>query len=229
MPSSSSVTPPGRSSPSMPHIICFEHCDKKVFSSSVLPSHCPTCHTDLFDCDLKIPPFVVPSPFKRAQDYPCSIVVKPTKGDFLTDYMNKSNLHIALTNSSGFVMEYDQKGIHRDRTLDWNQCLVINLHEADPVGADIVQDPDWGEYWDLCLDTVLASPFWITENYNEDDHNCFAFILAFLRTLKQNPFSSWASSRVDFCQRFVLPKTVMAGKYIMLYRKLRDHHGIIVQ
>lgn len=230
MPSSISATPPGRESPyDPPHIICFEHCEKKVFSSLCLPRQCPTCSTDLLDCDLKIPPFVVPSPFKRAQDHPCSIVVKPTKGDFLNDYINKSNLHIALTNSAGFVVEFDQEGVHRDRTLEWNQCLVINLQEADPMGADIVQDPDWGEYWDLCLDTVLSSTSWTRDNYNEADNNCFAFVLDFLTTLKQNPFSGWAQSRVDFCQRFVLPKTVMAGKYIMLYRKLRDNNGIIVQ
>ena len=28
----------------------------------------------------------------------------------------------------------------------------------------------------------------------------------------------WAVSKVDFCQKLILPKTVMAAKYIMLYR-----------
>ena len=49
----------------------------------------------------------------RAQDHPCSIVIKPTKGDFLNDYQNKHNLHIGITNSKGFVIEYDSQGIHR--------------------------------------------------------------------------------------------------------------------
>ena len=43
-------------------------------------------------------------------------VIKPTKGDFLTEYKNHGNLHIAITNSKGFVVEYDMDGIHKDRT-----------------------------------------------------------------------------------------------------------------
>ena len=35
--------------------------------------------------------------------------------------------------------------------------------------------------------------------------------------------------QVSFCEQLVLPKTVLAGKYIMLYRKLRENGGVIVQ
>ena len=38
----------------------------------------------------------------------------------------------------------------------------------------------------------------------------------------------WASSKVDFCQKLILPKTVLAGKYIMLYRKLTQNNGLVV-
>ena len=36
-------------------------------------------------------------------------------GTFLTDYTNKSNLHIAVTDSRGEVVEFDQHGLHRQR------------------------------------------------------------------------------------------------------------------
>ena len=63
----------------------------------------------------------------RAQDHPCSIVIKPTKGDFLHDYQNRNNLHIGLTNSKGFVVEYDSQGLHRFDT--WALIVYIpNLH-----------------------------------------------------------------------------------------------------
>ena len=58
----------------------------------------------------------------RAQDHPCSIVIKPTKGDFLHDYQNRNNLHIGLTNSKGFVVEYDSQGLHR-----FDTCALIAL------------------------------------------------------------------------------------------------------
>ena len=40
--------------------------------------------------------------------------------------------------------------------------------------------------------------------------------------------SDWASSKVSFCQKLILPKTVLAGKYIMLHRKLAQNNGLIV-
>jgi len=212
----------------LPHILCFEHCSRKVFSVSNLPEQCPSCSTDLLDCDLKIPPFAVPSPFKRAQDFPCSIVIKPTKGTFLADYTNKSHLHIAITDSQGDVVEFDQGGVHRDRTTDWGQCLVVGLAESEPLVADMVGDPDWGEYWDLCLGRTLEGD-WTRETYSEEDNNCFTFVLDFLTQLNQHPFTEWASSKVSFCQKLILPKTVLAGKYIMLFRKLQQNQGLIVQ
>ena len=97
-------------------VFCFEHCDKKVICIK-LPDSCPVCQTSITQCKFKMPPFKLPSPFSRAQDHPCAIVIKPTHADFLKDYRNHGNLHIAVTNSKGFVVEYDMDGIHRDRTL----------------------------------------------------------------------------------------------------------------
>lgn len=102
-------------------LLCFEHCDKKMIfcaSSAVLPSAlCPVCQTSIPECKFQNPPFKLPSPFSRAQDHPCTLVIKPTKGgSFLRDYVNHGNLHIAVTNSNGIVVEYDMDGIHKDRT-----------------------------------------------------------------------------------------------------------------
>lgn len=208
-------------------ILCFEHCEKRIFSMDELPSSCIICDTPIFNCQLKIPPFAVPSPFQRATDFPCSIVIKPTKGNFLEDYTNKSNLHIAITNSDGNIFEFDRGGLRCDRPEEWNSCLVLDLGD-DPLLQDIVEDPDWGEYWDLCLDKTYSSNKFSKESYDEDENNCFNFVLTFLTSLNQAPFTGWAASKVEFCQKLILPKTVMAAKYIMLYRKVRDHQGIMV-
>jgi len=202
-------------------IICVECCEQKIFAVGSCPDECPECKINLKECDLKIPPFSVPTPFSRAQDHPCSIVIKPTKGDFLHDYQNRNNLHIGLTNSKGFVVEYDSQGLHRDRTLDWNQCIVIGLNNA--IDPDVICDPDWPEYWDACLEaaSVLSPSQWTVEAYEAQEHNCFAFVLAFLRSLKQNPLSMHANNKVDFCTHYVLPKTILAGKYICLFRKIK--------
>ena len=60
-------------------------------------------------------------------------------GNFLVDYTNRSNLHIAITDSQGEVVEFDESGVRKDRTENWNQCLVVNLQETDAMVADMVQ------------------------------------------------------------------------------------------
>ena len=73
---------------------------------------------------------------------------------------------------------------------------------------------------------VTSSPQWTVEAYDAEEHNCFAFVLAFLRSLKQNPLSTHANQKLDFCTHYVLPKTTLAGKYICLYRKVQNHGGL---
>ena len=79
------------------------------------------------------------------------MVIKPAgKKNFLHDYQNRSHLHIGLTNSKGFVVEYDSQGIHRDKTLEWKNCIALSLHGA--IDRDVRDDPDWPDYWDMCLE-----------------------------------------------------------------------------
>ena len=63
-------------------VFCFEHCNKKVFCVKI-PDKCPISHIPISQCKFQIPPFKLPSPFSRAQDHPCAVVIKPTKGDLV--------------------------------------------------------------------------------------------------------------------------------------------------
>merc|ERR1712141_976286 len=80
-------------------------------------------------------------------------IIKPPKGDFLQDYQNHGNLHIAVTNSKGYVVEYDMEGIHKDRTSEWGRCIVIDI--VRNTAPNLCLDPDWSEYWDFCLENTL--------------------------------------------------------------------------
>ena len=90
-------------------------------------------------------------------------------------------------------MEFDESGVRKDRTEDWKQCLVVNLQETEPMVADMVQDPDWGEYWDLCLENTLLAQDWSKESYHVEENNCFTFVLTFLKMLNQHPFTGKTS------------------------------------
>ncbi|KAI5742426.1 hypothetical protein M8J77_007130 [Diaphorina citri] len=65
-----------------PGLLCFTHCGPRVFCFE-LPEYCPVCHAPLAGEATSLTPFRVPYPFVKASQYPCSILMKPTHGDFL--------------------------------------------------------------------------------------------------------------------------------------------------
>lgn len=194
-----------------PGIICFQHCGSKVFGFS-LPKICPVCDEDLEKANFTILPFRVPYPFIRASQYPCAIVIKPTTGDFLNDYYNSMDLHIGVTTSTGTIVEFDKNGLRKHRSNNWNQCLLL----------DQVSSP-WREHWDTTLWQVCKQKCWSSKTYSEDNHNCYSFVLTFLVTLAYGNLSEAARNRTLFCEKFIIPRTSAAGKYISLYRKLKEY------
>lgn len=65
-----------------PGIICFQHCYAKVFCVS-LPNKCCYCRNELSETQFKLMPFRLPFPFVQASQHRCSVVIRPTTGDFL--------------------------------------------------------------------------------------------------------------------------------------------------
>ena len=63
---------------------------------------------------------------------------------------------------------------------------------------------------------------WTVSHYHEDKHNCYTFVLTFLQALTYDKLSEAATSKTRFCEKYIVPRTTTAGKYISLYRKLRD-------
>ncbi|CAH1098436.1 unnamed protein product [Psylliodes chrysocephalus] len=197
-----------------PGIICFQHCGPKVFCFS-LPEACPACQYDLDAANFSLLPFRVPYPFIKASQYPCAVVIKPTTGDFLNDYHNSKDLHIGVTTSDGKIVEFDRHGLRNHKTTQWNQCLLLEQ----------VPGP-WRDHWDNVLKLVSAQKCWSSDIYREDTHNCFSFVLTFLVTLGYGNLSLAAKSKTNFCEKFIIPRTSSAGKYISLYRRLKN--GIYV-
>ncbi|XP_069677105.1 MKRN2 opposite strand protein isoform X2 [Periplaneta americana] len=193
-----------------PGILCFQHCSAQVFCFE-LPELCPVCNSHLATAHFRLMPFRVPYPFVRAVQHPCSIVIKPTTGDFLHDYLNSMDLHIGVTNSLGDVVEFDKGGLQQHRAGLWGQCLVV----------DKASGP-WREHWDTILKSVSDQDCWSSQRYNEETFNCYTFVLTFLCNLRYEKLSKAATNRTMFCETFIVPRTTAAGKYISLYRKLND-------
>ncbi|KAH8413385.1 hypothetical protein KR009_010471 [Drosophila setifemur] len=223
-----------------PGILCFHHCNVKVFCFT-LPHTCPHCNAPLYadaDADVdadgdtnadmsahtnaeldrggpRLLPFRLPYPFVRATQHPCAIVLRPSTGDFLNDYNNATDLHIAVTTSGGDIVEFDRVGLRRHRRDDnpqeWRQSLLVGD----------VPEP-WHDFWDEVLQQICAQTLrWSIASYEEQSHNCYAFVLAFLQALGHAHLSEAARSKTVFCEQCIVPRTTTAGKYISLYRKLR--------
>lgn len=76
---------------------------------------------------------------------------------FHSDYNNSTDLHIAVTTSTGCVVEFDRYGLRRHRPdntrmSDWWQCLLVGD----------VPEP-WYDYWDDILQQVSYAPLHITQ------------------------------------------------------------------
>uniref|UniRef100_A0A2A4K8T1 MKRN2 opposite strand protein n=1 Tax=Heliothis virescens TaxID=7102 RepID=A0A2A4K8T1_HELVI len=186
-----------------PGILCFHHCDHKVFCT-IIPEKCPVCEQKLDRYDYNLLPFRVPYPFVKASQHPRAIVMKPTHGDFL----NEEGIH--------GVDPMTKKWSNFDSSSDWDQCLLLEQF-----------DELWNEIWDSVLLKVSQSPLWEAHRYNEERHNCFTFVLAFLRALDCGELSEKARDPKLFCKQYVVPRTSAAGKYISLYRQLKRQNYFI--
>ncbi|KAE9525693.1 hypothetical protein AGLY_014220 [Aphis glycines] len=91
----------------------------------------------------------VPYPFVRASQQSCSIIVKPTQGDFLNNYQLMDDLHIGVISSRGTVVSYDWNGIIED-TENWQECLVVFQ----------LNDHFMEKHWDTVLTNIVKNECW---------------------------------------------------------------------
>lgn len=158
-----------------------------------------------------IPPFRLPSPLTKAKQNPFSVVVKPTIGNFLKDYQNSSNLHIGLTNSKGIVYDFDEHGIHVGSS-SWNLCVTATLIQ------NITQQTL--NVWDNLLNQFSQQVDWSPQRYDEEQHNCFTFVMEFFKFSQLLEAIPAATSKKEFIKEFLLPYTQKTKMYIAMYRQI---------
>ena len=202
-----------------PDIRCFQHCDrqKNVLCFSV-PKLCPICDRGTSESAMRIPPYLIESPFTDGSYTQCAILVKPTIGHFLFDFSNQSDLHISLTNSRGQIYEFDKRGVTVGRN-DWSCCLSVYLECTDSSNM---------EMWDSTLDKFRTEHTWRMDRYDESTHNCYDFVIGFLRDSGVQRMYPCLKDKVAFCEEMIVPVTTRAGKYISLYRTISTD-GYVIQ
>ncbi|XP_054921987.1 MKRN2 opposite strand protein isoform X2 [Dermacentor andersoni] len=194
-------------------ILCFQHCEKRANVLCLrLPKCCPICGLELENAELRVPPFRIPYPFRNTQKSPCCVVIKPSKGDFLHLHSSSLDLHTGVTDSNGQVHEYDKEGLKVAKQPMWSQCIAV------PVITD--EGTAWHEFWDYTLSVTESQDAWDSKRYNETEHNCYSFVIAFLRNLQIPQLRPSLKDKLTFSSDFLVPKTRNVARYIALYRKL---------
>ncbi|NWR77509.1 MKROS protein, partial [Centropus unirufus] len=118
----------------------------------------------------------------------------------------------------GVVYHYNEEGIHRAGT-GWEQCISIPLVQPDMFG--LLQQ------WDELLEEFSGGEAWLPHRYEEHDHNCYTYALAFINSILTAQ-GKRCMSKSEFTERFVIPQTKKASKYITVHRELTANDFYIV-
>ncbi|XP_008853128.1 MKRN2 opposite strand protein [Nannospalax galili] len=192
-------------------LIKFTHCRKSIYSFSV-PRCCPLCQGEVGSARLEDAPVSISNPFCNGHQEKCSFLLKPTRGTFLREYDGRSDLHVGITNTNGVVYSYNAHGVQCDEE-GWEQSLSIPLVQPNMFGLM--------DQWDKHLEDFSATLAWQPHRYEEDDHNCYNYALTFINCILTTEGKEQLD-KSEFTEKFVIPRTRLASKYIILYRVIQE-------
>ncbi|NWR42922.1 MKROS protein, partial [Regulus satrapa] len=119
---------------------------------------------------------------------------------------------------AGVVYNFDEEGVHRDGS-GWEECISIPLVQPDV--WELLQ------HWDKLLEEFSLEEAWLPHRYDEQQHNCFTFALAFINRVRQARGRA-ALSKAEFTERFLLAHSTEASRYLRLRRQLAHSDCYIV-
>ncbi|XP_036906789.1 MKRN2 opposite strand protein isoform X1 [Sturnira hondurensis] len=198
-------------------IIKFNHCRKYIYSFSVLRC-CPLCRQDLGSRKLEEAPVSISNPFTNGHQEKCSFLLRPTQGTFLREYDGRSDLHVGITNTNGVVYNYTMHGVQRDE-VGWEQSVSIPLLQPGMFGLM--------DQWDKYLEDFSTTRAWMPHRYQEDRHNCYSYTLTFINCILATEGKEQLDKN-EFIEKFVVPRTRKASKYITLYRAIEEHGFYVI-
>ncbi|XP_077642175.1 MKRN2 opposite strand protein [Lonchura striata] len=198
-------------------LLRVRHCRALLYCRRA-PPRCPACGGDLRAAGLAAAPVRLRCPFRHGHGQPRAFLIRPSRGNFLHDYRGHCDLHVGITNSQGLVYNYDQEGVHRAAS-GWEQCISIPLVQPDM--WELLQ------HWDSLLEEFSLEEAWLPHRYEEQQHNCYTFALAFVNRVRQARGRA-ALSKGEFTQRFLLPHTSEASRYLALQQQLQHSDVYVV-
>ncbi|XP_053456070.1 MKRN2 opposite strand protein isoform X1 [Nycticebus coucang] len=192
-------------------LIKFSHCEKSIYSFSA-PQRCPLCGQALGSQRLEEAPVSIANPFTNGHQEKYCFLLRPTQGTFLREYDGRSDLHVGITNTNGVVYNYNMHGVQRDDS-GWEQSISIPLLQPNMYGLM--------DQWDKYLEDFSTSGPWLPHRYEEDRHNCYSYALTFINCVLTTE-GKVQLDKSEFTERYVVPRTRLASKYITLHRAVEE-------
>ncbi|KAM9099841.1 MKRN2 opposite strand protein [Sarcophilus harrisii] len=192
-------------------VVRFRHCGKNIYCFRV-PDFCPVCHQPMSFRTLDEAPITIATPLIHGHQEQCAFLLKPTQGTFLREYDGNADLHVGITNTHGTVYNYNEQGIHRD-DAGWEESISIPLLQPNMFRLMY--------RWDKYLEEFSATDAWSPNRYEEHCYNCYTYALTFINSI----LAAEGRHQLDknkFTEKFVVPKTRRAAKYITLYRAIEE-------
>ncbi|XP_044772308.1 MKRN2 opposite strand protein [Neomonachus schauinslandi] len=128
----------------------------------------------------------------------------------------KKNVHSSSDQlkgrSLGVVYNYTTHGVQRDEA-GWEQSVSIPLLQPGMFGLM--------DQWDKYLDDFSATGAWLPQRYEEDRHNCYSYTLTFINCILTTEGKEQLG-KDEFIEKYVVPRTRKASKYITLYRVIEE-------
>lgn len=89
---------------------------------------------------------------------------------YFSDYNNQTDLHIAVTTSSGTIVEFDRHGLRRHTPKDFNKSLW-----EQSLLVESVPEP-WYDHWDDVLSKVKLKPKALSQKVTKCQNNIVIFL-----------------------------------------------------
>ncbi|XP_057703141.1 MKRN2 opposite strand protein [Corythoichthys intestinalis] len=205
-----------------PGVLRVRHeCLNDIFCFS-LPLLCPACGEALAGRRLHQAPVSLPDPLGDGHKTPCCLLVAPVDRHAGGDFDGTSELHTGISNTSGMVYNYTERGVVQDRH-GWDRCLSVPLVRPDMFHL-LAQ-------WDRYLEQFSRGPMWdpTCRSFCEDSHNCLTFCVAFINGVLAAEGHGRASlSRDDLTRDVIAPAVSRACKYAALRRHLQQHQFYVM-
>ncbi|XP_011732702.2 MKRN2 opposite strand protein isoform X2 [Macaca nemestrina] len=141
---------------------------------------------------------------RKLEDAPVSIANPFTNG-----HQEKCSFHLRPTQGT-FLSAH---GVQRDGA-GWEQSISIPLLQPHMYGMM--------EQWDKYLEDFSTSGTWLPHRYEEDHHNCYTYTLTFINCVLMAE-GRQQLEKSEFTEKYIVPRTRLASKFITLYRAIREH------